>query len=741
VVAPLPARQAGEAEAATEPAEATTEQLGAAASAAAARPAPPPPPGRRAAGREVWVRVGLKTDLPSVILPCCDEALTVDLGGGSETGAATPVVVVAPLKVEPAAAAVRTASFRFQVAALKDEGQARELARRLGERLGQPADAHFDAGIDLYRVRVGAYPTRAAAEIARPLLGAQHAAGSWLVQEGGGLDQPALRVTQNGRQTRVAGRWLALDAASSQTGAGSQSTGGGIRVDGQRYRGRILVFLNDRGSLNLINELPLEDYLRGVVPREMGPEVFGRIEALKAQAVAARTYTLHNLGEFAAEGYDICATPRCHVYGGMEAEHPLTDRAIAETAGQVLVWDGKPIDALYTSTCGGHTEDVSVVFPAKDYPYLAGVPCYESGLQTLSGSLPRDTPFPHGITRRLLPVPAGGGEAAALAARIDQLAVLAGLPPGRRGLESLDRRAVQRLVSSVFDLVLDARLFVSDADLAYLLEEPPADWDQEDLRRTAFLVQTGLMDGPLDQPLAERERERLLLGLAQMLGVLEEEPVRFVSLADRQLTVRPDQPAGGGAPQTIALPPQLATFRLQGEGWSAGDLKLVAGDRLRLWRSGEALVGLVQEIDPSGVAFDRSSKWSSWTRFRSDRQLAQLVEERYAGLGFESFEILERGASGRVGKIRLQGTGGATQIVEGLAVRWVLDLPETLFTARRVRPPGRAPGWSFHGKGWGHGVGMCQVGAYGMAGRNQSYRDILSHYYRGATLVRVRGSR
>ena len=93
------------------------------------------------------------------------------------------------------------------------------------------------------------------------------------------------------------------------------------------------MFLNDRGLLNVVNELPVDDYLRGVVPREMGPAIFDEIEALKAQAVAARTYTIRNLGGFTAEGFDICATPRCQVYGGMSVEHPLSDRAVAETSG------------------------------------------------------------------------------------------------------------------------------------------------------------------------------------------------------------------------------------------------------------------------------------------------------------------------------------------------------------------------------------------------------------------------
>ncbi len=696
-------------------------------SGSASLPAPPPPSAHGAPRQGVWVRVGLRTDLEQVHLPCCDDALTVEIPVAA-SGEPTQVAVVAPLTVTPAAQAVLPATFRLQVAALKDEGQAWEAAQRLGAHLAEPADAHFDATVGLYRVRVGSYASRVEAEVARRLLAARQAAEAWIVEEGGGLRQPALNVTQGENSWKVAGRWLALDAVN----------GGGIRVAGQRFRGRILVFLNDRGSLNLINELSLEDYLRGVVPKEMGPEIFDRIEALKAQAVAARTYTLHNLGEFSAEGYDICATPRCHVYGGMGSEHPVSDRAVAETAGQVLIYQGKPIDALYTSTCGGHTEDVSVVFPLKDYPYLVGVPCYESGAQKVRGSLSRGTAFPLGMTRKLLPRSRALHSAPAFAARVDQLATLAGLPAGERTLESLQRREVRRLIATVFDLVFDSRLFAADIDLAHLLDNPPADWDGEDLRRAEYLAASGLMEGSAQRPLAENDRERLLLRLAEMLAVLRQEAVSFVAVEGRDLTVRSVSGGPDDGDRLIHLPAELATFRRQGDGWSAGNLTLVAGDRLRLWWHGEELVGLLQEADADGVSLDRRSKWSAWTRYRSDDRLAELVEERYPGLGFDRFEILERGPSGRVAKILLYGAHGVTQEVDGLAVRWVLDLPETFFTAQRVNQRGRPAGWTFHGRGWGHGVGMCQVGAFGMAGRSLSYRDILSHYYHGARLVRVR---
>ena len=92
---------------------------------------------------------------------------------------------------------------------------------------------------------------------------------------------------------------------------------------------------------------------------------------------------MRNRNEFSEDGYDICATPRCQVFGGKSAEHALSDRAIAETSGQMLLWRGRPADTLYSASCGGHTEDVEVVFPKKTDSYLRGVACWEAGSSTL----------------------------------------------------------------------------------------------------------------------------------------------------------------------------------------------------------------------------------------------------------------------------------------------------------------------------------------------------------------------
>ena len=91
--------------------------------------------------------------------------------------------------------------------------------------------------------------------------------------------------------------------------------------------------------------------------------------------MAARTYALKNMGQFGKFGYDLVNTPRSQLYVGMSAEHPLSNRAVEETRGEVIRYRGELINALYTSTCGGQTEDAENVFAGRPVPYLKSVEC------------------------------------------------------------------------------------------------------------------------------------------------------------------------------------------------------------------------------------------------------------------------------------------------------------------------------------------------------------------------------
>jgi stage II sporulation protein D len=152
-----------------------------------------------------------------------------------------------------------------------------------------------------------------------------------------------------------------------------------VTIGSRRYRGVAEVRVNSGGTLAGINELPMEEYLYGVVPRELGPIAFPELEALKAQAVAARTYALRGLGKRAADGYDLLATTTDQVYGGYQDEHPLSTRAVDETAGVAITHGGRLIEALYSSTSGGHTSDNEEVFNSAPVAYLRGVPDAERG--------------------------------------------------------------------------------------------------------------------------------------------------------------------------------------------------------------------------------------------------------------------------------------------------------------------------------------------------------------------------
>lgn len=142
------------------------------------------------------------------------------------------------------------------------------------------------------------------------------------------------------------------------------SRGEVVYWQGRAYRGAITVIAAG-SQLRIVNRLGLEDYLRGVVPAEMPAN--WPLEALKAQAVAARSYTLGTLGS--AGDYDICATVECQVYRGVEAEQPQSDRAVAETRGVVLTYNGDIAQTFYHSDSGGMLASSAEVW-GQSLPYL-----------------------------------------------------------------------------------------------------------------------------------------------------------------------------------------------------------------------------------------------------------------------------------------------------------------------------------------------------------------------------------
>ncbi len=544
-----------------------------------------------------------------------------------------------------------------------------------------------------------------------------------------------------------------LEAATLTTASPAEL----VQVDVTSYRGLVEVRPAEGGKLTVVNVVNLEDYVRGVVPNELSPLAFPQLEALKAQAIAARTYALAHRGEYGAKGFDVCATQSCQVYRGQSSEQPLTDRATAETGGIVATWRGQPINAYYTSTCGGHTEDGSAVLE-DGAPYLKGVPCLpeRSSRQTVHAPLPprRDLrAFPDtarevallealGVltpaeseTTRLRGIPADGE----LRSWTERLAAAL----HRSGCESpvggaLARRATfaRHLVGSICWAERAERLLTPD-DGEYLLQtEDASGLDAGERQALALLVREGLLSpGPddalrPDEALTRADAIALLAGAALRAGAPAIGEGDLVSLADGQLGV-----LRGERTETHPFDPSLRLVRsLEGVHAVTGELRISTGEHVRYVLKDGRVAYLESEQSRRGAAADRSSKYSSWEVRLTPREVAQAIS-RYGSVG-EVRDLVPRriGVSGRVVELAVQGSAGEL-LLKGLRVRWGLGLRENLFVIGRERGAAGVERFVFTGKGWGHGVGLCQVGAYGMAQSGSGYEAILKHYYSGIALT------
>lgn len=218
----------------------------------------------------------------------------------------------------------------------------------------------------------------------RTVIAAVSATGKWRIDEQGGRvslvkgrgDEP-WRIEQKNGLLRVAGD--GGDATPWREGPFVARPDGDtfLRFGGKRYRGELVFTATDSGVM-VVNRLPVEDYLRGVVPMELPARHPAERAALEAQAIAARSYAYirvpGGLVQAPVNGFNLVATVQNQVYGGADAEHPLVNEAIDRTAGQVLRYNGLIVDAPYSSSCGGRTATPGEAWRGvREEPYLQSV--------------------------------------------------------------------------------------------------------------------------------------------------------------------------------------------------------------------------------------------------------------------------------------------------------------------------------------------------------------------------------
>ena len=626
------------------------------------QPTPELPPVRPGADREApLVRVLLQGAAWPLVLGEAGQLLAVDTPSGRAE-------VQGPLQV-----AGKGTGFECQVGAYGEPGNAEVAAARV-RRAGMVARVEEAGG--LQRVVAVGPPGVTSQDLMSRLAEAGFAEPGRLVERG----SPEL-CTQGNGDRRVCGTWLRVTSADDRP----------VRAGARAYRGSLEI-RKVNGGVGVVNVLNLEAYLRGVVPAELGPKAFPALEALKAQAVAARTYAAAHLGDHAADGWDLCDTMKCQVYEGTGVEHPLSDRAVAETAGQILAFEGRPAQTFYHSTCGGHTEDAVWQFPQAEAPYLKGVPCHLESDRHLGSE---DPPGPWLDSEGRLAVVA------------ERLAAALGVAPTAQALAT--RLGGAAAGPGLDGLVAAFRL----AEAGVLVARPGKELDEAGLLELLRVFRL-----PLAPPPAEsRERWELaaVMRLAQLVGSVRQLSGRLGG-GDGLTVLRED----GQTALTLQVVPGVV--ERQGERWRQAPVAAQPGSMLSVWCAGE--VCPLVEVEPRLTADDASS-WSWWRREMSFEEIGRRLQLA----GVRGVRVDRRGVSGRVVRVTVQHAAGETTM-PGLAFRYALELPDSLFVEQPAQIEGKA-GLRFLGRGWGHGVGMCQNGAYGLAIGGASFTEILAHYYPG----------
>ena len=528
-----------------------------------------------------------------------------------------------------------------------------------------------------------------------------------------------------------------------------------LTLNGQSYRGFLVLAGGPRGIV-IVNYVNLEDYLKSVVPGELSPGQFNAIEAQKAQAVAARTYALKNLKQFDQFGYDLINTPRSQVYVGMVSENPLSTRAVEETKGEVIRYHGELINALYTSTCGGRTEDAEKVFAGRPVPYLKSVEC--SFEKQKEWQLEARTP--------VTPIMVDGRNASL------DVAFLVGLGIVPMGAEPLDFRAavsfdeavewlkdVRRLLgvrdkgfvpdSAALDFVSLARLLVEafgwqprteelllPGEVDFILKDLPQ-VQGKDRRPLAYCFQAGLFPASVRTGGCERPVRRAELAMA-LARVIKDHKDFFKTGTFRAAGKGTIEVGEDFNRRTLALSNHVRLLRtIENETTFATKLDLLGGENIR-WLEREGQVAYLEVFHPpNSNVLDRSSRFNRWTVRTSRQDLERLVGQSYAIGTLVDVEVKARGDSGRVTELLLTGSLSSVT-VHGFQIRAVLGLRDTLFVIDRAYDEGgHVDQFTFSGRGWGHGVGLCQVGAYGMAVTGAKYQDILKKYYSGVKIDKI----
>lgn len=752
--------------------------------------------------REPLIRIGLATNATYVSITTTDTQLVATSPDEMNRFLATNKVTISARSYRPPEIEI----FNFEIQNIESGEEAAALARDIRQTTGEAATAEIDAKTNTWKIRIGAprdsieaaeefkaaLEEKGISDVAivaektvRPSEEALRLSGQIAGDPKSGINNrprivgpstgviPTASVAStadvnlktNLREVVVTG---ASEAAKFSTlkpvafgSFNERSTP--VRLNGKAYRGKIEVFVNSKGTLTVVNVVPLEDYLLGVVPAELS---LPQLEAQKAQAVAARTYAVANINGFASQGFDMLPTVRSQVYKGVAAESKMGTQAVLETRGIVATYGGKPINALYTSTCGGRTENSENIFDFNE-PYLRGVECSLEGGRHFEPFMIKTSRPPARIERQ---------EHLELARLVSQLAVnnfyLSAAPLTDRWFEeepnageisnwlnnlasrfgktypnvTKDTAKPVELARILAGWIYDpgyADTLLSESDINYQLSFADAAEIPKNLRADiALLMRDGWLSLYPDLTLRPNKpltRARFLRLIGQILEKKKWSPPLQTAVArpssDGKLVLK-----SGRGERAVAVRQDVFLFRQFGSDfYQMKETALIGGETVRFQTDAAGAV-IYLEVSPSvePTVAEKMSPFTMWRENLSASAVQSRLSRYVRGIGtLIDVNIKQRGYSRRPIELEIIGTGGV-KTLKGGKIRSALRLREQLFyMEKRYGANGRVATYSFTGRGWGHGVGMCQYGAYGLAKMGLKYDAILKHYYTGIELTKA----
>ncbi len=535
-----------------------------------------------------------------------------------------------------------------------------------------------------------------------------------------------------------------------------------VRLNGKAYRGKIEVFVNARGSLTVVNVVPLEEYLLGVVPAELG---LPQLEAQKAQAVAARTYAIANIGGYGKQGFDMVPTIWSQVYKGVSIETKMGTQAVQATRGMVATYQGKPIMAYFTSTCGGRTEDGENIFD-KSEPYLKGVECSLEGRRHFEPFFVKTSRIPAKLRDegnlelvRLMSMLASNGFQLSTTQMTDdwfedvptesEMSNWLNNLAGRFGktYPNVDKNTAKptelaRILSSFMYAPGYADTMLTDSDINYQLSfDDAAEIPKERRADFALLLRDGYFAIHPDltlKPNRPFSRARMLRLIRQIYEkkkwMTETLTATTKASVDGKLVLKT-----GKTEKQLVVRPDVFLFREFGATmYPVKEAALVGGETVNYQLDALGAVKYL-EIKPTDTptTAENMSPFVLWTKSLGAGEVQSRLSRYVRGIGtLYDLNVKKVGYSRRAVELEIIGSNG-TKILKGGKIRSALRLNEQLFVINKRYNGSTVAGYTFTGRGWGHGVGMCQYGAFGLAKMGVKYDEIIKHYYTGVDVTKM----